>query len=333
MPEFFKLSGSSVKTVLLLGDRFRTVLKRLVLEGEGSLLRKLEGIVAPMATALTSQGSIDEKGTRTLVDFLIDGGVDGLFPLGTSGEFALLDQEDRKKVVETVVDQTNGRVPVLAGVSDPSLERVISLAKDAEDAGADAIVSTPPYYYSTGEQGIFEHFKTIAKKSGLPLYVYNIPEWTHLFVSPNVVQRLVDDKLIAGMKYTEYNLLNLLKFIEISRKRISIFTGSDAMAFTSLEFGGSGGVIGVANVAPKLASSIYDEFKRGDMAAARKSQLKLLPAIEAIGVGKFPAGLKEAMKMVGMPVGNVKSPLQTLSKIEREQVAGFLRNGGLLRRY
>src|SRR3989442_9820571 len=198
-------------------------------------MKKLEGIIAPMATALTREEKIDEKTTRTLVDFLVDGGIHGLFPLGTSGEFALFDREERKKVIETVVDQTNDRVPVLAGVSDPSLENVLVFAKDAEDVGADAIVATPPYYYATGEEGLFNHFETIARKGGLPLVVYNIPEWTHLFVPPNVVQRLVEKKLIVGMKYTEYNLLNLLRYLKIVGKRISILTGSDAMNFTNLE--------------------------------------------------------------------------------------------------
>ena len=294
--------------------------------------KKLEGIVAPMASALTAEETIDEKRTRALVDFLIEGGIDGLFPLGTSGEFALLDREERRTVIRVVVDQTNGRVPVLAGVSDPSLENVLAFAKDAEDAGADAIVATPPYYFTTGDDGLFDYFEAIAGKSGLPLLVYNIPEWTHLFVPPNVIQRLAEKRLIVGMKYTEYNFLNLLRFLRVAGDRISIFTGSDAMTFTNLEFGGSGGVIGVANVAPKLASAIFDEFKRGDLEAARKAQLKLLPVIEAIGVGRFPAGLKEAMQMIGMPVGAVKSPLQPLTSDERKRVAGLLREAGLVGR-
>jgi 4-hydroxy-tetrahydrodipicolinate synthase len=293
---------------------------------------KFEGIVAPMATALTANGRIDEKATRVLVDFLVEGGIDGLFPLGTSGEFALLDREERKLVIQTVVDQANGRVPVLAGVSDPSLSNVIHYAKDARDAGADAIVATPPYYFTTGEQGLYEHFETIATHGELPLFVYNIPEWTHLFVPPRVLERLADKRLIVGMKYTEYNLLNLLRFIKAARNRISILTGSDAMAFTNLEFGGSGGVIGVANVAPRLASSMFDEFKGGDHEAARKSQEKLLPVVEAIGVGRFPAGLKESMKMIGMPVGSVREPLQPLTSRERQTVAGFLEEAGLLKR-
>jgi 4-hydroxy-tetrahydrodipicolinate synthase len=294
-------------------------------------MKKLEGIIAPMATALTRDEKIDEKSTRKLVDFLIDGGIDGLFPLGTSGEFALFDREERKIVVETVVDQTNGRVPVLAGVSDPSLQNVLAFAKDAEDAGADGVVATPPYYYSTGEDGIFTHFETIARVSGLPLLVYNIPEWTHLFVPPSVVQRLAEKQLIVGMKYTEYNLLNLLRFLKVAGKRIAIFTGSDAMTFTNLEFGGSGGVIGVANVAPKRCSAVFDAFRRGNLEAARVAQSNLLPIIEAISVGRFPAGLKESMRMIGMPVGSVRSPLQGLTADEQRRVAGFLKESGLLK--
>lgn len=290
---------------------------------------KLEGIIAPMPTALADDASVDLKKTRTLVDFLVDGGIDGLFPLGTSGEFALLDREERKLVVETVVDQTNGRVPVLAGVSDPSLSNVLQFAKDANDVGADAIVATSPYYFSTGDDGLYEHFETISTKSELPLYVYNIPEWTHQFVPPSVIQRLAEKRLIVGMKYTEYNFLNLLRFIKAAGDKISILTGSDAMAFSNLEFGGSGGVIGVANVAPKIASSVFDSFKEDDLDSARKAQLALLPIIEAIGIGRFPAGLKEAMKIIGMSVGSVKPPLEQLNSAERDRVAVLLREAGM----
>src|SRR5690242_8953306 len=111
---------------------------------------KIEGIIAPIATPFARDGTIDEKTIRVLVDFLVDGGIDGLFPLGTSGEFALLDREERKLVIQTVVDQANVRIPVFAGVSDPSLSNVLHFARDAKNVGADAIVATPPYYFTTG---------------------------------------------------------------------------------------------------------------------------------------------------------------------------------------
>lgn len=293
---------------------------------------KVRGIIVPMATPLKSDGSFDEETTRKLVDFLVENGVHGLFPLGTSGEFALFDREERKKIVQTVVDRTNGRVPVLAGVSDPSPANVANFANDARDAGADAIVATSPYYFTTGEDGLYEHFENIASKGELPLFVYNIPEWTHLFVPPNIIQRLAENKIIAGMKYTEYNFLNLLRFINAAGDKISILTGSDAMAFTSLEFGGSGAVIGIANVAPRLSASIFDLFKRGDLEGAKNAQVKLLPTIEAIGIGRFPAGLKAAMKLIGMPVGNVHPPLEPLTSREVETVTSLLREAGLLKK-
>ena len=289
---------------------------------------KLEGIWTPIPTPLTKQGKIDPESTRKLVDFHIESGIDGILPLGTSGEFALLTREERKLLVETVVDQANSRVPVVAGVSDPSIENVIRLSADAKDAGADAVIATPPYYFTTTDQGHYDHFKTISVSIDLPLLIYNIPEWTHSFVAPETVQRLADEKLVLGMKYTEYNFLNLMRFLKMSRKRISIFAGSDALAYSNLEFGGSGAIIGSANVAPKVASKIFDDYKKGDLNGARESQEKLFPVIEALGIGKYPAALKEAMSFIGMPVGPLKEPLQALTIVEKRSMRKFLHQGG-----
>ena len=220
---------------------------------------KLEGIWTPIPTPLTTQGKIDQEATKKLVDFHIESGIDGILPLGTSGEFALLTREERKLLVETVVDEVSGRVPVVAGVSDPSLENVLQLSADVKEAGADAVIATPPYYFTTTDQGHYHHFKTISESIDLPLMIYNIPEWTHSFVTPETVQRLADENLVVGMKYTEYNFLNLVRFLKTSQAKISIFTGSDAMAYSNLEFGGSGGILGSANVAPKIASKIFDD--------------------------------------------------------------------------
>jgi 4-hydroxy-tetrahydrodipicolinate synthase len=160
--------------------------------------------------------------------------------------------------------------------------------------------------------------------------IYNIPEWTHSFVNPETVQRLAEEKLVVGMKYTEYNFLNLVRFLKASRNKIAIFAGSDAMAYSNLEFGGAGAIIGSANVAPKAASKIFDDYKKGDLMGARESQEKLLPVIEALGVGKYPAALKEAMSLIGTPVGPLKEPLQPLTIAEKRIVAGLLRSGGFL---
>jgi len=291
---------------------------------------KLEGIWTPIPTPLTKDGRVDTDSTRRLVDFHIEAGVDGLLPLGTSGEFALLQREERKTLVDAVVDQADSRVPVVAGVSDPSIENIVQFSSDAKEAGADGVIATPPYYFTTTDEGHYHHFKTISESIDLPLLIYNIPEWTHSFVTPETVQHLADEKLVVGMKYTENNFLNLIRFLKTSRNKISIFAGSDAMAYSNLEFGGSGAIIGCANVAPKVASKIFDDYKKGDLEGAREAQERLLPIIMALSVGKYPAALKEAMNLIGMPVGPLKEPLQSLSIAEKKIVGGLLRSGGFL---
>ena len=283
-----------------------------------------------MATPLKKDGSLDSATTRILVDFLIDRGIDGLLPLGTSGEFALLSDSERREITNVVVDQANGRVPVVVGVSDSSIEKILQYSRYAKDAGADAIIAVPPYYFTTTNEGLYQFYKKLSEDTGMPLMIYNIPEWTHCLVPPDIVKRLADEKLVVGMKYTEYNFLTLLRFHQEIKGKIAIFTGSDALAYSNLEFGGSGAVIGISNVAPRESANIFDAFKSGNLRKARESQMKLLPVIEAIGIGKFPAGLKEAMKLVGIPVGEVKLPLLPLTGIEKRQVRNFMQQSGLL---
>src|SRR2546428_9115931 len=230
---------------------------------------KLEGIWTPIPTPLTKQGRVDTDATRRLVDFHIEAGIDGLLPLGTSGEFALLQREERKALVDVVVDQADNRVPVVAGVSDPSIENIVQLSSDAKEAGADGVIATPPYYFTTTDEGHYHHFKAISEAIDLPLLIYNIPEWTHSFVTPETVQRLADEKLVVGMKYTEYNFLNLIRFLRASRNKIPIFAGSDGMPYSNLEFGGSGAIIGSAKVAPRGARMILVEYNKGALHGAR----------------------------------------------------------------
>ena len=285
---------------------------------------KLEGIWTPMVTPLKADGDIDLDGTRELVNKLVDSGIDGLFPLGTTGEFALLTPRERDRVVRTVVDEANGRVQVIAGVSDPSTGNIVRFAADAKDAGVDGVIATTPFYFSTTQEGIYQHFKLLSAKVEPPLVLYNIPEWTHTFAEPATVGRLAGEGLIAGVKYTEYNLLRLLEFLVEVRGKIPVLNGSDALTYTNLEFGGSGAIMGVSNLAPELSSRLYDEFCGGNMKGARELQMRLLPYIQAMGVGVFPAGLKEAMNLSGFRVGGPRDPVPPLSAGERRQVRAIL---------
>ena len=285
---------------------------------------KLEGIWTPMVTPLKPNADVDLRAARELATRLIDCGVDGLFPLGTTGEFALLTPKERTQVIEAVVDAADGRVPIIAGISDTATGNVVKFASDAKAAGVDGVIATTPYYFGSTQEGIYHHFKLLADEIDLPLILYNVPEWTHTFAGPAVVARLAREGLIAGLKYTEYNLLRLLEFISEVKGRIPVLTGSDALTFTNLEFGGSGAIIGVSNLAPELSSKLFDEFKRGNHRAARELQLALLPYIRAMGVGQFPAGLKEAMGLLGHRVGGARDPVPPLTPEEKARVKEIL---------
>jgi 4-hydroxy-tetrahydrodipicolinate synthase len=295
------------------------------------MLRKLEGIWCPLVTPLDHKGySINVDSAKELVNFLIENGIDGLLPLGTSGEFALLSEQEKRTLLKQVVDSTNGRVPVVAGVSDPCIENVVKFSMDAKDVGVDGVIATPPYYYSTTSESLYNYYRILSEKIELPLLIYNIPEWTGNFVRPDIAKRLADERLVIGMKYTEYNFLNLLEFLTSCGKQIAVFTGSDALAYSNLEFGGSGAIIGVANIAPGAAAKIYDEFKAQHFDAARETQEKLLPLIEAMTVGEFPGGLKYAMNLIGIDVGATKIPLPPLKEEERKKVEQLLRESHLV---
>lgn len=284
----------------------------------------LRGIWSPMPTPFAKDGSVDEKRVGELTDYLIEGGVDGLFPLGTTGEFALLDRQERRRVVELVVSRADSRVPVLAGVSDPSPRIAASFARDAVEAGADGVVATAPYYYRVDDAGLFTHFSMIHDLVDTPLVLYNIPDWTHALVPPSVVARLAEEEVVAGMKYTEYNLLNLMRFIEAAGDRIPVLTGSDAMTFACLQAGGKGAVISVSNILPRESARVFDLFVEGKPEEARRAQDALMPAIEAAGTGYFPAGVKEAMRLMGFDVGSVRPPLTGLSPAEKETVRSLM---------
>lgn len=287
--------------------------------------KKFKGIWAPLPTPFNRRGGIDKDRTKQLVVQLIDKGIDGLFPLGTSGEFALLTHREKIEISKAVIDSSKSKVPVVVGISDTCMQEVVNLGKEAKDIGADAVISTPPYYYSVGQKGIINFFETIASKIDLPIMLYNIPDFTHNLVTPETVEYLAEKEIICGMKYTQNDLSMLMRFISKCSSKISVFTGSDALALSDLQYGGAGAIMASANVLPELASSVYDNFSSGNIEGARNAQLKLLPAIQAISLGNFPAGLKYCMKLVGKDVGEVREPLEPLTDDEKKKAIALMK--------
>lgn len=288
------------------------------------------GIIVPVVTPFRVDGSVNHEALGSLVRRLIDSGVHGIMPLGTSGEFALLSQAEREEVVRTVVEAAGGRVPVIAGVSDPGTRNAVENALKAEKLGADAVIATAPYYYHVSAEGVFEHFRTLSRSVSVPVMVYNIPSYTHTAIPLGTLKRIAELDGVVGMKFTTTDFHEFLEALYETRSdKFSVMIGSDSMIFQAVEAGADGAVTGLANVAPKECVEIYGRLRSGDARGALEVQRRVFPLARAMGVGDFPAALKEAMRIVGFDAGGVRAPLRPLSEDERKIVKRAVEESGV----
>jgi 4-hydroxy-tetrahydrodipicolinate synthase len=226
-----------------------------------------------------------------------------------------------------VVEVTNRRIPVIAGVSDSGTGNALALAKDAEEVGADHIILTGPYYYKTSDDGLYLHYQTILDAVHLPLLIYNIPTWVGYNIPSSVVRQLVDKNpgRVVGVKFTTNDMSLFLDYVRELRDDLSIFIGSDQLIFAALGIGAAGAIPGSANVFPKETSMIYRSFEEGNLTESKKHQDNIDPFASAMNLGAFPSAVKEALTMIGYDCGPVRLPLVALSNSERAQVKASLK--------
>lgn len=260
---------------------------------------RLKGIVVAIVTPFkrTFEQGLDLATLRKHVEFLVHNGVHGLMPLGTTGEFGLLNRVERREVIKSVVDATARRVPVIAGVSDSGTRNAVDLAKDAEDVGTDYVIATGPYYYKTSPEGLYLHYQAIVDAVDLPVLIYNIPEWTGYNIPPTVVKRLVlkNPGRVAGVKFTTNDMNLFMEYVTMLQHDLSIFIGSDGLMFAALGLGAAGAVAGSANVLPYETAMIYNYYKKGNLSRSRKLQNEIEPFVRIMGLGTYPAAVKEAL--------------------------------------
>jgi 4-hydroxy-tetrahydrodipicolinate synthase len=288
------------------------------------------GIVTPIITPFTADEELDLDQLGEHINFLINNDVNGIFPLGTSGEFALLSREERDQVLKKTVDEVNGRTPVWAGVSDPGTMNVVSNANRAVDIGVDAVVVSPPYYHRTNEEGIYTHYETIAEKIDIPIVIYNIPSATGHPINAKLAERLCEIDGIIAMKYTTNDLASFLSLLLVLKDRIPLFIGADALIYSALNIGAAGAVVGISNVIPRQTARIYKLYEGGDYAASRSAQMNIMPLVEVMFAGTFPAALKTALEMLNHNIWPVRKPLMGLTDPERMEVGRALREMNLI---
>ncbi len=279
---------------------------------------KPEGIYPALVTPFTDDGEkIDEERLRNLVNFCLELGVNGVVPCGTTGEFVNLTVEERKQVIKTVVDEVNGKVPVVAGTGASGTLEAVEMAKYAKDVGADAVLVVTPFYLKPTNRGVYQHYYTIASKVDIPLILYNIPQCTGVWLTWQMVEDLADVPNIVGLKDSSGELKYILAVLEKVRDKINVMCGYDEVVLPALAAGASGAILASANVIPDVWVEIYKAVKEGDLEKARELQLKVQKLARII-TGSGAVGTKEALNMMGIKVGPVRLPLSVGGELSYE---------------
>lgn len=299
------------------------------------------GVVPPVVTPLNADYSIDFPSFTRTLENLLDGGVHGLFVLGSTSEVVFHEAEARKAIVEHAVKVNNGRVPIFVGVIDPTTDRVINHSKIAKSAGADAIVVTAPFYTRTSQPEIADHFRYIKDAIDIPIIAYDIPVCVHVKLDRKTTAALAKEGAIAGLKDSSGDDGNLRYVLKDMAGDPNFFgmTGSEIMVDTALAMGAHGVVPGIANVDPHGYVRMWNLMQVGDHATARKEQERLLKLFEIvwISLGRTSAGsagvgaFKTAMRSLGIIATNrMARPQRDLNAEETAKVDAILRDVGLL---
>lgn len=281
---------------------------------------KPEGVYFAMLTPF-KDGKIYEKTLRQMVEFDIQNGVNGLFPISTSGEFIQLDFNQKVQMMEIVTDQAKGRVPVTPGITAPNPQECIALAKEAQRCGCEAVIVSPPYYIPISQGQVLEHVKTIAKAVDMPIMLYNIPSFT-TGISLDTLAELVKIPNIVAMKDSTGSMMNATHIVDIIRLAgraddFSFFTGREDAVLPALALGAQGCVTGTSGIIPEIMSAMYKAFCAGDYKEAKRIQYSILEMIRIEGELPLPVGLKAAMEVRGFDMGELMQPI---SQAEKDQL-------------
>jgi 4-hydroxy-tetrahydrodipicolinate synthase len=279
---------------------------------------KPEGILPALVTPFTDDGkAVDEERLRFLVNRCIELGVHGVVPCGTTGEFVNMTMEEKKRVIKVVVDEVNGRVPVVAGTGASGTDQALEITKYAKDVGADAVLIVTPFYLKPADRGIYEHYDTIASKVEIPIILYNIPQCTGLPLPWQMVEDLAQIPNIVGIKDSSGQLNFILAVLEKVRDKINVMCGHDEVVIAALAAGCSGAILASANVIPDIWVQLYNHVKNGELQKARELQYKV-QKIARIIAASGPVGTKAALNMMKIKVGPVRQPLSVGGELTYE---------------
>lgn len=269
----------------------------------------LTGVYSAVATPFTVDQDVDEAGLRSLVDRTLDGGVHGLVPCGSTGEFSTLTRAERERVLEVVVEQTAGRVPVVPQTGACSTGEAIALSRHAEKVGAEAILVVAPYYEPFTVAEVKKYYADIAGSVSIPVMAYNLPVATGVNLTPQILGDIIND--VPNVKYvkdTSGDFTAAAQLIHEYGEAVSVFVGWDTLFLAALLEGAAGSVIGAANVVPRQLVDVYDAASAGDLKLAREQWKTLFPLMSTFVSGGYTAAIKAGMDLIGQSAGPQRSP-------------------------
>jgi len=288
--------------------------------------KPIEGIIPAVVTPFDQNENLDEGGFRRILNYLIDSGVHGLFPVGSQGEFFSLTNEEKKRLIDIAVEEARGRVFVMPNTGAITTRESIELSQYAEKAGADCISVITPFFISPGQRELHEHIKVICESVKIPVLCYNNPGRTGgVALTPTTLARLAEEvPNFAGIKDSSGDLTQVAEMIRLCPPDFKVIMGRDTLIYGALTYGAVGAVAATANVAPKLIVEIYEAYREGDYDRAKECQRNLAPLRVAFGLGTFPVVVKEALNVMGLPGGRCRRPIQPLSAEKRTQLRDIL---------
>jgi 4-hydroxy-tetrahydrodipicolinate synthase len=288
-----------------------------------------KGAITAIVTPFKN-GQLDEEAYRELIEFQIKGGVHGIVPCGTTGESATLSHTEHKRVVEICIDQVKKRLPVIAGTGSNNTAESLELTQHAEQAGADAALMITPYYNKPTQEGLYQHYKTVASQTKIPIVVYNVPSRTSVNLLPGTVARLAQIPNIVGIKEATGDLKQCSKVLELCGDRITVISGDDFTVLPLMAVGGQGVISVVSNVAPGDMAGMCNAFLAGDLARARELHFKMWPLMEAMFLETNPTPAKTALKFMGKITGEVRQPLCPMSAANDDKLRQVMQKYGLI---
>ncbi|MBM4307889.1 MAG: 4-hydroxy-tetrahydrodipicolinate synthase, partial [Deltaproteobacteria bacterium] len=283
-----------------------------------------------MVTPITKEGKINESALRKLTNYLIEGGVHGLFPVGSQGEFYALTFDEKKRIIEVVVEETRGRVPVYAGTGAITIREAVALTQMAEAAGVNAVSVVTPYFIKPNDSELMEFFTAVAKATRLPVLLYNNVGRTGVNISADFAVRASQVDNIVGIKDSSGDLTLTAEYIRRTGDTFSVLAGRDTLIYGTLCYGGKGAIAATANVAPKVIVEIYEAFMAGDHKRALAAQYRLAPLRLAFDLGTFPVVIKEALNLMGIEAGVGMPPVGGISPKAKDELREILKKMGLL---